>query len=58
MGYVFYSKNIKLYSKVFMKLKTKGGFSSKLIESLIELGQEASILPIAFLKYQKISSNY
>lgn len=34
MGYIFFPKNITL---PFMKLKDKGGFSSKLrIESLIE----------------------
>lgn len=34
MGYIFFPKNI---TKPFMKLKDKGGFSSKLrIESLIE----------------------
>lgn len=34
MGYIFFSENI---TKPFMKLKDKGGFSSKLrVESLIE----------------------
>lgn len=40
MGYIFYSRTTS--TKTFMKLKAKGGFSSKLrIESLIEQGNEA-----------------
>lgn len=40
MGYIFYLK--KIYTKVIMKLITKGGFSSKLrIECLAEPGHEA-----------------
>lgn len=43
MGYIFLSQeNLKTLTKAPMKLRAKGGFSSKLrIECLIELGHEA-----------------
>lgn len=42
MGYIFYTRT-QFPTKNLMKLRTNGGFSSKLrIESLIELGHEAS----------------